>query len=421
MKIKGTIISVVALMLFLGSLPADAHKINQSYVYFRVYEDALAGRFELAIKDVNELLGTNFSGEVTMQELQPYLPKLKDYYLSRTDFSSTLGKHEIEFSKDSLLRIGGSTGSFLLLYFSMPDVSEVPELMQVRYNVFFDKNEDHVGMLIIEYSWRAGILENESLPSLTFSKNDVVGEVNLHDGSLFTGFMMMIEQGIWHIWMGIDHILFLFALILPSVINRNQTQSGRRGLALSVVVPQMVLNPANVHWAPVERFQPAFLYIIKIVTFFTIAHTITLGLAALDILVLPSRFVESIIAISIALAAYHNIQPIFKGREWVIAFLFGLFHGFGFASVLSELGSGDYMGLTLFGFNLGVEVGQIGVIVLIFPILYTFRKSRSYNYVLIFGSFALIFISMYWFIERAFEYDLPLGRYILGAYSALIG
>ena len=95
---------------------------------------------------------------------------------------------------------------------------------------------------------------------------------------------------------------------------------------------------------------------------------------------LPSRLSESVIAISIALAAYHNIQPIFKGKEWTIAFIFGFFHGFGFASVLAELGSGEYLGLTLFGFNLGVEIGQIAVIIVIFPILYAIRKSRPYNY-----------------------------------------
>ena len=65
------------------------------------------------------------------------------------------------------------------------------------------------GMLIIEYSWKAGILQNETLPSVTYSKGNIAGPVNLHKGSLFRGFLMMVEQGIWHIWIGIDHILFL--------------------------------------------------------------------------------------------------------------------------------------------------------------------------------------------------------------------
>ena len=116
-------------------------------------------------------------------------------------------------------------------------------------------------------------------------------------------------------------------------------------------------------WIPVERLKPALKNVVKIVTFFTIAHSITLCLAAFQIISLPPRLIESIIAISIALAAIHNIYPLFSGKEWLIAFVFGLFHGFGFASVLAEKGlAGNYLGLSIFGFNLGVEIGQLAII-----------------------------------------------------------
>ena len=107
----------------------------------------------------------------------------------------------------------------------------------------------------------------------------------------------------------------------------NASPSGEIGLktdkAFSMATPVTLLNPDKAYWIPVEKFKPAFMYILKIVTFFTISHTITLGLAASQIILLPSRLVESIIALSIALAAYHNIQPILKGKEWMIAFIFG--------------------------------------------------------------------------------------------------
>ena len=129
-------------------------------------------------------------------------------------------------------------------------------------------------------------------------------------------------------------------------------------------------------WIPVERLKPALKNVVKIVTFFTIAHSITLCLAAFEIISLPPRLIESIIAISIALAAIHNIYPRFSGKEWLIAFVFGLFHGFGFASVLAEKGlAGNYMALSIFGFNLGVEIGQLAIILLVFPILYLLRKT----------------------------------------------
>jgi len=152
---------------------------------------------------------------------------------------------------------------------------------------------------------------------------------------------------------------------------------------------------------------------LKIVTFFTLAHTITLSLAALQIITLPSRVVESIIAFSIGLAAYHNIKPIFRGKDWVIAFIFGLFHGFGFASVLGDIGLKDeFLVYSLLGFNLGVEIGQIAIIAAIFPILYLIRKRAIYSKIIVFGSIVLILISLYWVIERVFDVNLGIEDYI---------
>ena len=97
----------------------------------------------------------------------------------------------------------------------------------------------------------------------------------------------------------------------------------------------------------------------------------------------------------------------------MIAFGFGLFHGFGFASVLREGAMrGEFLGLTLFGFNVGVEVGQVVIISILFPILYLLRNLKQYPGLLVTGSLALILISGYWFVERAFEIDLQLGRMV---------
>jgi len=112
------------------------------------------------------------------------------------------------------------------------------------------------------------------------------------------------------------------------------------------------------------------MYILKIVTLFTIAHSITLSLAALGYIQLESRIVESLIAFSIGLAALHNIYPIVNKGEGLITFLFGLFHGMGFASVLGEKGiEGEYLAVSLFGFNVGVEIGQILIVCAILSLL----------------------------------------------------
>ena len=143
------------------------------------------------------------------------------------------------------------------------------------------------------------------------------------------------------------------------------------------------------------------------VTSFTIAHSITLSLAALDIVTLPGRPVETIIAFSIALAAFHNIYPLWNAREWIIAFVFGLFHGFGFASVMADLGlSNDYMAYTILGFNVGVEFGQVLIILAIFPLLFLIRRWKYYGHFVFWGSAFLILISMQWVIERGFDFNI---------------
>ncbi|MEM9820357.1 MAG: HupE/UreJ family protein, partial [Bacteroidota bacterium] len=240
-------------------------------------------------------------------------------------------------------------------------------------------------------------------------------QLDLKDASIWKGFWALIKLGVWHIWIGLDHILFILALILPAVVRRRDE--------LTDMTTVLEVGPEySKSWMPVAKFSPAFLYIVKIITFFTIAHSITLALAALGYINLGSRFVESIIAISIALAAVHNITPIFKSREWVIAFGFGLFHGFGFASVLGEKGlSGDYMVLSLLGFNIGVELGQLLIICMIFPFLYLLRRVNLYPKIVTYGSVVLIIISIYWFIERMFEVDLPAGKYFWMAYRAIFG
>jgi len=213
------------------------------------------------------------------------------------------------------------------------------------------------------------------------------------------GFSAMVRLGTHHIWIGIDHILFLMALLLPAVVQRQDHK-----------------------WVPVESFRKAIIHVIKVVTVFTVAHTITLSLAALNAVSLSSRLVESIIALSIAIAALNIIVPVFKERIWMVVFAFGLFHGFGFASVLSEIGiPSNYMVHSLLGFNVGVELGQVAIVVGLFPVLYFLGRSLIYSrYVLPATTLVLITISLYWFVERAFLIDLPAGA-IVNSLIALAG
>jgi hypothetical protein len=166
--------------------------------------------------------------------------------------------------------------------------------------------------------------------------------------------------------------LFLIALLLPAVFRRDANE-----------------------WISVERFSPAVMNVFKIVTAFTVAHSITLSLAALEVVTLPSQWVESAIAGSVILAATNNLYPWFKDKGWIIAFGFGLIHGFGFANVLGELGlSRSTLAVALVGFNIGVEIGQLAIVAVFLPMAFLFRQGWFYR-VLIFkaGSVAVILIA----------------------------
>ena len=196
-----------------------------------------------------------------------------------------------------------------------------------------------------------------------------------------------MREGVWHIWIGLDHILFLLSLLLPSVL---------------------VWQAAKQKWHAVDRFGEAFVDVLKVVTAFTIAHSITLSLAALGVVDLPSRWVESVIAASIVVAALNNLWPRVVGRLWMVAFGFGLVHGFGFASVLADLGlPQDALVIALVGFNIGVELGQLAIVIVFLPLAFALRRTALYRrWVMVGGSAVIALLAAVWFVERAFEVKL---------------
>ena len=158
-------------------------------------------------------------------------------------------------------------------------------------------------------------------------------------------------------------------------------------------------------WQPVSNRRGAAIEVFKVVTAFTLAHSVTLSLAALGVVTLPSRLVESVIAASVVLAALNNLRGTIERRRWVLAFVFGLIHGFGFASVLADLGLPQgALVLALVGFNVGVELGQLAIVAAFLPLAFSLRGTRFYRVgVLTGGSILVALIASWWFIQRAFD------------------
>lgn len=374
-----------------------AHSLGQSYIYLKKYDNKLAGRFEITLADLKKVLKTTSTGgPITKTNLKDRIDEVYDYYLKNAQFYDGTRRLPIRFTNLDfrVLRIA----TYALLNFNLIENSAVPDTIDIDYSVMFDADPDHQALLVIEQFWKAGIFSNESHVSLAFSSENRRQQLTFSGYSTFKGFLAVIQLGIKHIWKGIDHILFLIALILPSAMRRNEKR-----------------------WEPVADFRSAIMYVVKIVTLFTIAHSVTLSIAALGIFNLPARWVEPIIAASIAVAALDIIFPIFKGKIGWVVFIFGLFHGFGFASVLVKLGVlGEHMALSLFGFNLGVEIGQVVVIGIIFPAIYFFRRYAFYpNIIMRYGAVTMIFAAAFWFFERVF-FNIPVKRLLKEIYAYLV-
>ncbi|WP_276166305.1 HupE/UreJ family protein [Zobellia alginiliquefaciens] len=403
---KKLLLPLIFGLFLLVPIVTFAHQPKQSLIYLRIYEKTgIEGRFEVNANELVNVFGLDVGLHPSIEQIRPYQDKIQAYLLENAKFSSELGAYQIVFTGE-MSKLNLSYGDFVNFHFRLENSENLPDSLTLDYDAFFDEDPTHMCLVAMEYNWKAGLINNEHIVALYLSEGERNGTFSIKETSLWKGFLAMVQQGIWHIWIGMDHILFLVALILPSVVRRRK-KNGVTGAPVDK-------GQFNIWgWEPVKKFRPAFIYILKIVTFFTIAHTITLSLASLEIINLPSRVVESIIAFSVGLAAFHNIRPIFKGEDWVIAFVFGLFHGFGFASVLGDLGfKGEYLSLSLVGFNVGVEIGQIAIIALIFPILYFIRNNKYYSRFLVWLSVVLIVISAYWLIERAFDIDLPLDEFI---------
>ncbi|MGB7086565.1 MAG: HupE/UreJ family protein [Phormidesmis sp.] len=355
---------------------AIAHSSGQSYLYFQIAEESVSAHVAAPLQDLNELLALELPAErVTNAELAPALEKIRSYVEPHVDVQCPPQNCELTFTGRTSLN-NTESGQFLQLYYDIGGYEQMPEALQVSYDVILADKPEFTNLMLVDNNWQTGTFDEEANVVATYSKAGEVKTLDLTSGSFLQGFLALE---------GIDHVLFLVALLLPSVVRR---ENGR--------------------WQPVGKFSTSFVHILKIATAFTVAHSITLGLATLQIVDLPSRWVESIIAVSIGLAALDIFYPIFRRRIWLVIFVFGLFHGFGFASVLADLGvTSQHAVLSLLAFNLGVELGQLVIIAVVFPVLYLLRKQLFYSrFVLKTGGMLLGVMSLYWLIERVFDVNI---------------
>ncbi|MEH6434224.1 HupE/UreJ family protein [Massilia sp. DD77] len=356
------------------ALPAWAHKPSDAYLRLEPEEVAVQGRWDIALRDLEHAIGLDADndGQLTWDEVRTRHVDIAAYALSRLRIER--GGRPCRLQAGEQLIDRHTDGAYTVLPFRVD--CEAGGALAIGYRLFADIDPQHRGLV--------GIGRGAAVQTLVLGGDEAQASIELENAPR-AGFLNYVRHGVWHIWIGFDHILFLLSLLLPAVL------AWRAG-----------------GWQPVSSLRLALVDVVKVVSAFTVAHSITLSLAALGIVSLPTRWVETAIAASVILAALNNVVPLTHSRRWLAAFVFGLLHGFGFASVLGDLGlPPSALASALLGFNAGVELGQLAIVAAFLPISYALRATRFYRRVVLAGgSSAIILVAAFWFTERAFDLRL---------------
>ncbi len=374
-------ILTLLLAALLCAVPAHAHKASDAYLQLQVQGAEVQERLDIALRDLDRDLNldADADGRLSWGEVR-----------SRWADFQALAARSVQLQAHGQPCVATATGTPQLdehsdgRYAVLTRRWTCPAAIQslaVNYTLFADTDPSHRGILRLAHDGASrSTVFGPDTARQTFEISAQAATA-AHTPQSLGGF---IGEGVHHILIGTDHVLFLLALLLPAVLTL-RTPSRHRA-----------------DWVAGDNARSMALDVLRVVTAFTVAHSITLALAVLDVLDPPSRWVESVIAASVVLAALNNLVPMVRER-WRLTFLFGLVHGFGFAAVLKDLGlGGSGLAAPLVGFNLGVELGQLLLVALFLPLAWRLRGTWFYQWVLMRGGSALIaLLALVWLIERA--------------------
>ena len=359
---------------------AHAHSSSNSYLTLSTSGPELTLRADLHMRDLDLIfdLDANRDGQVTWGETQARHPELNDWLvqgivLTAEGQKCALGRADLQASEHA-------DGTYLSAQWvvNCPGISSAPDApdarLALRYGLIFAQDSLHRGLLKVDFG--------DDQTSALLSPERPEAQISRADSSPLKVFGRYIVEGVWHIWIGIDHIVFLLSL-----------------LALAPLQPS---RQRVVHWQAAKQARPVVLDVLAVVTAFTVAHSITLGLTITGWLTPPADWVEPAIAISVVLAALNNLLGFSALKRWRLALVFGLVHGFGFASVLIDLGLPTTALLSaLGGFNIGVELGQLAIVGAFLPVAWLLRHTGFYRWVVVVGgSVAIVVLGVFWTLER---------------------
>ena len=363
-------IGALVAALVLSAATAHAHRASDAFLTVAIDGSQLRGHWEIALRDLAAVVDVDpdRNGEITWGELRGARSEIaagvaRALAIRADGRACSLRATDLQVSD----RVDGRF-AWIGLSGACPSP---PGELSLHYRLLFDLDPTHRGILVLT----SGAVAQ----SAVFAPERALVRLRVGERSPWRQFRDYLAEGVHHIWIGADHILFLLCLLLPCVLAGPAHARGR------------------------TRLPPVLLDVLAVVTAFTVAHSITLALAATGVVRLPTAWTESVIALSVVFAALCNLRRVVPRVRARVAFGFGLVHGFGFASVLGELGlpSGSRL-LSLAAFNAGVEVGQLAIVALVFPLAYALRDSAFYRRAVVGGgSLAIAGVASWWVVERS--------------------
>jgi HupE / UreJ protein len=380
-----------ALLLLASALPAWGHPMPSSAVVLRLHCSEIDAELTLPIGE----LALGWEKPLSLdsaQAVRQYGAVLGDYVREHVRPTAPDGRPWTVTVRE-VVPLNEQEPDIRVVLTMFPPPGAPVDRLTFHYDVIFHHLITHTAVVTLASDWRGGVLGEEPVLLGTMRDTCSMLAIDRSGGSWFQGFAAMFRLGARHIAEGTDHLLFLLALILPAP-----------------------LVAAGGRWGGYAGWKTAFRRVVKVVTAFTIGHSITLMFGAVGWVRLPGALVESAIALSILVSAVHGLVPVFRGREILIAGGFGLVHGLAFATTLTGFGFDPLtMVSSVLGFNLGIEVLQLLVVLVSMPWLVLLARSRVYVPFRITCAVLTGIAAAAWLAERSFGRANPIVPLVEGA------
>ncbi|RYY30138.1 MAG: HupE/UreJ family protein [Sphingobacteriaceae bacterium] len=375
-----------------------------SAVLLDIKSKGVSAEIQLPLSELELAFGNHLIDANSTSLVQRLGPQLKAYLLKHIHPVST-GKQPWTVTINDMMvqpvaqSPSGPYRELTVHLWLQPPPGESSRAFTLNYDVIVHQVVTHVALVSIRQDWDAGLYAGHPV-QVGVIRLDPVNNVipplvvNQAEGSIWTGFKSMVGLGMQHISEGTDHLLFLLVLLLPApllVVNIKWEVFAGRPL------------PANKNrWGSYGGLTYSLGHILKVVTAFTIGHSVTLLAGVMGWVHAPGQAIEVLIAVSILVSAVHALRPIFPNQEMYIAGGFGLIHGLAFASTLANLNlETSRMVLSILGFNIGIELMQLFVIALVIPWLILLSRLPVYRFVRISGAVFASIAATAWIMERA--------------------